>query len=68
VGVAGAVDRRDAAGVPCKTGTLRERTMDIFLLLAVVVGVVTVLSGYLLFNDMPKLGSKSDTHRPLRRP
>jgi hypothetical protein len=42
--------------------------MDIFLVLAVVVAVVTVLSGYLLFNDIPTHGSNNDTHRSLRRP
>ncbi len=42
--------------------------MDVYTILALVVAAVTVTSGYMLFHEVPKFGSNSDTQRQPRRP
>lgn len=42
--------------------------MDLTTLMAIVVAVLILLSGYFLFNDLPTIGGKERDRRPTRRP
>jgi hypothetical protein len=42
--------------------------VDLATILAAIVAVLILLSGYLLFNEMPSFGKGSSERRPGRRP
>lgn len=45
-----------------------EDLVDLTTLMAIVVAVLILLSGYFLFNDLPSFGRNERDRKPTRRP